>query len=976
MGERTRQWLVVAMLGLGLGAALTARQAAEPPEVLITRADSAPESADPSYGTQGVATLPGGFGVGFATAEVTSRGAVFSVCQETAGRFSTRFVRLTPLGIVDATFGIGGIANFEPEPGLGGCATVAGEDSVGRLVLVGWAGTGPQSSAAYAFLARLLPDGRWDPSFNGGTPRRIALSSPLFCSPGAIPAHSLTVPGRGAVAIDEDDGMFVAAGCEYTYSAQSGSPPQIYRTGAKAVLLRFTAAGVPDNSFASAGRWLAAHEPNPFRIQRIGYVADCDDGGGVFSDAWANPATSVFVLPGRQLVIGGSYNSEFCFDLPLRYMGSWLARYNPDLTPNQLWGVGKFVPAIGVRPAVITRGVEFSRTGHGILVGDENASGGSARLFLVAPDGNVHEPIDPQYRPYSLGGRLAQDGTAMVSTIFQTQPYNIQPRTFLRFLPGGQHDGWFAANEIDGGIIGGVPDPYSAGIPHLRPHAVDAEGRWYGWSNRGFSRTRRLVAPLTTLAGRANVALPRIAISVRDKDSPATAFTVSVRSSNQAVIADSDFTLVGMRPETPPQFRTRWYLDIARPSRQAGSSTVSVDVSDGSHVTTQTFEVTISPAPVPPSNLRALSAAGSVQLSWDPANSGPVPERYVVSYGPAQGRYTSARGVSHPETSLTISGLAFGRYYASVVATTGGGALISPPSNEVAFDISSTTSQVLNPPNNLVAAAAGRTVTVSWRPPSDGLVPASYRLEAGFAPGQVAASLPISHPQTTVTVPGVGDGRYFLRVRALAANLLSLPSSEVVIDVPGGIATPSEPRGLRATVRGQVIDFAWEPSMSSGAAVISSYLIDAGSSPGASDLAAGLALGPGTAFTSPPLPAGTYFVRVRAQNAVGNSAPSNEVTAVVRPSPLEPPELMGQGGPGGAVWLSWSRPSSGAEVTGYELQAGGSPGASNLAVIPLGASHYNFATGGVPPGVYYVRVVPTRGSVRGPASNEVTVVVP
>jgi hypothetical protein len=100
------------------------------------------------------------------------------------------------------------------------------------------------------------------------------------------------------------------------------------------------------------------------------------------------------------------------------------------------------------------------------------------------------------------------------------------------------------------------------------------------------------------------------------------------------------------------------------------------------------------------------------------------------------------------------------------------------------------------------------------------------------------------------------------------------------------------------------------------------------------------------------------------------------VRAVVGPPPPGPPTLTGSSTTGGDVSLSWSVPTSGAAVTGYELHAGTAPGLSNIAVIPLLVAQTGLSGSGVPPGTYYVRVVATSASGPGQYSNEVTLVVP
>lgn len=56
---------------------------------------------------------------------------------------------------------------------------------------------------------------------------------------------------------------------------------------------------------------------------------------------------------------------------------------------------------------------------------------------------------------------------------------------------------------------------------------------------------------------------------------------------------------------------------------------------------------------------------------------------------------------------------------------------------------------------------------------------------------------------------------------------------------------------------------------------ITNYVVEAGTAPGAANL--GTVSVSATAFTAGGVPAGTYFLRVRAVNTVGSSVASNEV---------------------------------------------------------------------------------------------------
>ncbi|MEZ5419737.1 MAG: fibronectin type III domain-containing protein [Vicinamibacterales bacterium] len=77
---------------------------------------------------------------------------------------------------------------------------------------------------------------------------------------------------------------------------------------------------------------------------------------------------------------------------------------------------------------------------------------------------------------------------------------------------------------------------------------------------------------------------------------------------------------------------------------------------------------------------------------------------------------------------------------------------------------------------------------------------------------------------------------------------------------------------------------------------------------------------------------------------------------------------------GSTVAITWGPPAVDPAPTGYRLEAGSALGASNLAVVPVAGTQY--VVTGVPPGIYYVRVRALNGTGLGPATQDVTIVVP
>src|SRR6476620_3662729 len=86
-------------------------------------------------------------------------------------------------------------------------------------------------------------------------------------------------------------------------------------------------------------------------------------------------------------------------------------------------------------------------------------------------------------------------------------------------------------------------------------------------------------------------------------------------------------------------------------------------------------------------------------------------------------------------------------------------------------------------PTGLAATVNGNVVSLAWQAPASG-IPTSYVVEAALSPGGAAiASVPIA--QTSLIVPGVPNGVYYVRVRAVNAEGPGPASNEAVAAVPG-----------------------------------------------------------------------------------------------------------------------------------------------------------------------------------------------
>ena len=175
-------------------------------------------------------------------------------------------------------------------------------------------------------------------------------------------------------------------------------------------------------------------------------------------------------------------------------------------------------------------------------------------------------------------------------------------------------------------------------------------------------------------------------------------------------------------------------------------------------------------------------------------------------------------------------------------------------------------------PRAVAASVSGFAATVSWL--ADGSAE-TFVVEAGSSSG--ATNVGVFPVGAATTASGtLGAGRYFVRVKGVGESGTSPASSEVILDVPSTSTAPDAPAGLSATVTAGVVTLRWRAAGGNAA----SYVIEAGSAPGLANLAVLPTGHLDTTFVT-PAPSGTYFVRVRATNAFGASAGSNEITVTV-----------------------------------------------------------------------------------------------
>ncbi len=489
--------------------------------------------------------------------------------------------------------------------------------------------------------------------------------------------------------------------------------------------------------------------------------------------------------------------------------------------------------------------------------------------------------------------------------------------------------------------------------------------------------------PTITALGNQNInedgATPALAFTVGDAQTPAASLSVSATSSNPALVPNTGAALA---PGGSGASRT---LTVTPLANQSGTTTITVSVSDGSLSASRSFELTVAPVndaptlsgvPVLVSTTTGVATSFTVTVNDIDSPAGSL----ALSGATTNAVLLQPGGILATSQSSTATSRTFLVTLTPAPGQTGSGGLIVTGSDSsattsapVSFNVTSVAAAP-DPPTATTANASGTSVTIAWAAALTGGAPSSFVVEIGTAPG--TTTLPTQSAPSTATqlVLSLPAGTYYTRVRATNAVGSSLPSPEASVTVTDPGPLPGPPGTFSARTVGRTIVFTWTPPVVGEPPT--RYVLEAGSAPGLSNLAVLDTGGIASSFSVPNVPSGTYWVRVRAANAAGMGAPSQDVSIVMGPASgcvglPGVPVLLTPVVSGNNVTLSWNAPSPGGSPTTYVLQAGSGPGLSNLAAFATGSASTSFAAS-APGGVYFVRVAASNACGVGPASNEVS----
>jgi hypothetical protein len=179
-------------------------------------------------------------------------------------------------------------------------------------------------------------------------------------------------------------------------------------------------------------------------------------------------------------------------------------------------------------------------------------------------------------------------------------------------------------------------------------------------------------------------------------------------------------------------------------------------------------------------------------------------------------------------------------------------------------------------------------------------------------------------------------------------------------------AVPTAPTNFQAATSGLHVVLTWGAAGNGP----TQYILRAGYAPGQTAIEVPLSAASTTFSASAD--AGTYYARIVAVNAEGESLPSNEITVVLTNTCTTPtpPRNLRAIVAGTEAYVFWTPPAAGT-VTTYTLQAGTAPGTTLYQFPTVGTTLNANAVG-----TFYIRAVASNACGPSVASNEVEVSLP
>ena len=266
----------------------------------------------------------------------------------------------------------------------------------------------------------------------------------------------------------------------------------------------------------------------------------------------------------------------------------------------------------------------------------------------------------------------------------------------------------------------------------------------------------------------------------------------------------------------------------------------------------------------------------------------------------------------------------------------------------------------------LTGSATGTTVGLSWTTPADGGAPITgYQVLRGTS-ADALTPLGTTAGNAFSDSTGTPGQTYYYAVTATNA-VGTGPQSNVVTATP--VTVPGAPT-LSASGGVNSAGLTWT-APATGGSPITGYVVERGTVAGLRSTLTTVPAGTTSYSDTTAAPGTTYYYAVRAVNAVGTGAASNEASATPYTT-AGAPRLTATSGVKTQVPLSWTVPSNGGQpILGYRIFRGTASGGEVLIqTISTGTTYVDSTvTGGT---TYWYRVAAYTSAGDGALSNEVS----
>ncbi len=396
--------------------------------------------------------------------------------------------------------------------------------------------------------------------------------------------------------------------------------------------------------------------------------------------------------------------------------------------------------------------------------------------------------------------------------------------------------------------------------------------------------------------------------------------------------------------------------------------------------TAYSSEVTCTPFTIPSqitAGLSATAGCGQATISWTaPANGGATIDYYQVYYGPSAAP-TTAYGSTTGTTSQILTGLtARTLYYFRVKAHNTCGF-----ATNYSADVSCTINGVPDAPTIGTSTSGCNYLRANWTAPANngGSAVTGYNIYyATSVGGTYTLGGTAAYPAVTkdITTGPVKNTTYYIKVEAVNAcgtGALSGASNGVVF-----MGIPDAPTIGTSTGACGSVTANWTAPANNGGSAITGYKIYHSTSVGGTYTlgnTVGVVLtGNVTGLTKNT----TYYLKVLAINACGDSAQSSASNGVVFADVPDAPTIgtATQACVSGQVTANWTAPANngGSAVTGYKIYYGPTTTPTTPGTAVGNVLTYNI-TGLTNGSAYYIRVIATNAcgdSTYSGASNSIT----